>query len=253
MAGQCVETVEFPKALFTHMLNKMISKHVRPPTKRHRGSKLRESKPVVTCEALWHEQFSTTRGLPWEVQRTHPPHAAHYNALAMSLQHPYLCVHVQHHRESVCVLSMCTQIVADAGQLQRTIDGFIKEEKRTSTAIKFKVKMQDPKVVNAFYKMDERAPGRGVDASMLIKKKAMGNTGKLVAMAAAPVIFRCHVPLGQAAMRSMLYITFKHNVVEMDENGSVTFGVRVYPPWVSLAVACEWIACMILVNLTCAV
>lgn len=59
--------VQIPKAVFEHMLDRMIAKHVRPPTKRHRGKKLRESKPVVTSEGLWQEQFLTSKGLPWQV------------------------------------------------------------------------------------------------------------------------------------------------------------------------------------------
>lgn len=56
--------IEVPKALFTHLLEKQLTKHVRPPTKRHRGKKLRQSKPVLTCVDVWQEQLSMTHNLP---------------------------------------------------------------------------------------------------------------------------------------------------------------------------------------------
>lgn len=102
----------------------------------------------------------------------------------------------------------------------------------SKTAHKFKVKLQDPTAVNAFYRLQERAPGRGMDSSMLILSKAMGNTGKKVAMAAPPILLRCHVPQGESRTKIFPWLTFKHNVVEMDENAEVTFGVKEYPPWV---------------------
>lgn len=60
-------TVTLPRAVFAHMLNKSLGKHVRPPTKKHRGKKLRESKPIMTTMDIWQEQFATNKGLPMEV------------------------------------------------------------------------------------------------------------------------------------------------------------------------------------------
>lgn len=72
---------------------------------------------------------------------------------------------------------------------------------------------------------------------MLIMSKAMGKTGKKVAMAAPPVILRCHIPQGGSELKLLPWMTFKHNIVEMDENADVTFGVKDYPPWVCSLVA----------------
>lgn len=116
--------------------------------------------------------------------------------------------------------------------MERWEDGSVKPAVESKTAHKFKVKLQDPAVVNAFYRLHDRAPGRGMDSSMLIMSKAMGKTGKKLAMAAPPVILRCHIPLGSSKTKIFPWITFKHNVVEMDENAEVTFGVKEYPPWV---------------------
>lgn len=73
-----------------------------------------------------------------------------------------------------------------------------------------------------------------MDASMLIKRKALGKTGRKVAMAAAPVsvLLWCHVPTGLSRLKVLPWMAFKFNVIEMDENAEVTFGVKDYPPWV---------------------
>lgn len=63
------QTVEVPTSIFKHMMDKMIRKHVRPLTKKHRGTKLREAKPTMTVESLWHQELSTEHGLPWEESR----------------------------------------------------------------------------------------------------------------------------------------------------------------------------------------
>mmetsp|Transcript_18478 Transcript_18478/g.46278 ORF Transcript_18478/g.46278 Transcript_18478/m.46278 type:complete len:117 (+) Transcript_18478:27-377(+) len=60
--------VQLPQSVFEHMLNKNIIKHVRPPTKRHRGKRLRQSKPILTTESTWQSQLSMEiKGLPQEV------------------------------------------------------------------------------------------------------------------------------------------------------------------------------------------
>lgn len=60
-------TVKIPRAVFNHMLDKSLAKHVRPPTKKHRGKKLRQSKPILTTAGIWQEQLSASKGLPTEV------------------------------------------------------------------------------------------------------------------------------------------------------------------------------------------
>lgn len=58
------EMVEVPKALFTHLLERQLAKHVRPPTRKHRGKKVRQSKPVFTTMEVWQEQLSMDKNLP---------------------------------------------------------------------------------------------------------------------------------------------------------------------------------------------
>lgn len=134
---------------------------------------------------------------------------------------------------------MVLQITGDAGLLQRRADGELQPYKTTSSSEKYKVKLQEPEVVSAFCKLHDRAPGRGMDASMLIKRKDLGKMGKKVAMAAAPLLIWCNIPKGSSRMKVLPWITFKFNVIEMDENGEVTFGVKDYPPWVRIAIGCR--------------
>lgn len=182
--------------MFQHILDKQIAKHVRPPTKKHRGKRLRQSKPVITTAATWMRELSIEKGLPME-------------------------------------------ITGDAGLLERMDDGSLKPWKSTANSHKYRVKLQEPEAIAAFYRLHERAPGRGMDASMLIKRKALGKMGKKVAMAAAPVLLRCHVPRGRSKLLSLPWLSFKHNVVELDENASVTFGVKDYPPWMKKRLRAE--------------
>lgn len=127
---------------------------------------------------------------------------------------------------------MLPQIAGDAGLLHRREGGELQPYKTTPSCEKYKVKLQEPQVINDFFKLQDRAPGRGMDASMLIKRKDLGRTGKKVAMAAAPVLLWCHVPRGLSTLKVLPWMAFKFNVVEMDENAHVTFGVKDYPPWV---------------------
>lgn len=132
-------------------------------------------------------------------------------------------------------LKLRTQVTGADGSLERTVQGKVKPSRVTASAEIYKIKLQDPDVIKKFiYRLQERVPKRGVDASMLIKKKAMGKMGKMVAMVGAPLLLRCRVPLGDSRLISLPWITFKHNVIEMDENADVTFGVKEYPAWVYL-------------------
>lgn len=94
------------------------------------------------------------------------------------------------------------------------------------------MKLQDPEHVRSFYRLQERVPACGLGAAKLVMKKAMGETGKMVAMVAAPLLVRVRIPFGKAAQLNLPSISVKHNVVTMDENADVTFGVKEYPPWV---------------------
>ncbi|KAL1514709.1 hypothetical protein AB1Y20_003796 [Prymnesium parvum] len=85
----------------------------------------------------------------------------------------------------------------------------IKPDKTTAAAQKYKVKIQDPAEIDKYYRMHERLPNRGWCSAKLILKKAMGKMGKMVAMAAAPLILRARIPLGKAANSSLPSMSFK--------------------------------------------
>jgi hypothetical protein len=116
--------------------------------------------------------------------------------------------------------------------LEREEDGTLKPAKTTAIAARYRVKMQKAPDIKAFCRMQERAPGAGMDASLLVlpprKLLKRGYKAKRVCMAAAPVIARANIPRGKARLERLPTATFKMNVVMMDENADVTFGVKEY-------------------------
>ena len=51
---------------FRDQLDKMIVKTIRPPTNRHLGTKMRETKFISITPEVWQEQLSIAKGLPPE-------------------------------------------------------------------------------------------------------------------------------------------------------------------------------------------
>lgn len=111
--------------------------------------------------------------------------------------------------------------------LERTPEGKVIATKITASAEKFKIKLRDPAHVAAFCRMEVRSPSRGYQGAMLIKRKHAA--AKRVAMAAGPLILECRIPRGHAATESLPSMTYKMNVIMMDENSDVTFGNKDYP------------------------
>ena len=117
--------------------------------------------------------------------------------------------------------------------LLRMESGALKPTKETSTGAVYKIKLQAPAHLRAFYRLQDRDPKRGMDAGRLIFKKALGKTAKMLAMAAPPAVIRGKLPKGRSALSQFGSMSLKHNIVTMDENADVTyFGVKEYPPWV---------------------
>lgn len=174
-----------PLSIFASLLTKQLSRTIRPPSKKHLGTRLRETPSIPTAELLWQGMLSMKNGLPEGIPKTD----------------------------------------SDPG-IDRTDSGLVKPYKSTVSLDRFKVKLQDPCHIKAFCRLQERIPGRGHGASMLMKDHR-------VAMAAAPFILRCAVPKGAASTLRFPTISLKMNVITMDENCNVTFGCKEYPPWVS--------------------
>ena len=65
------------------------------------------------------------------------------------------------------------------------------------------------------------------------KMRQLGALAKKVAMAAGPLIVRAKDPRGKARLERLPTLTYKTNVIMLDENAEVTFGSKEYPPWVS--------------------
>lgn len=55
-----------PQSVFRDQLDKMIVKTIRPPTNRHLGTKMRETKFISITPEVWQEQLSIAKGLPPE-------------------------------------------------------------------------------------------------------------------------------------------------------------------------------------------
>ena len=178
--------VQLPQAVFNHILDKQMSKHVRPPTKKHLGTQMRKVKPFITTDETWH-QLVSGKDLALEMDGT----------------------------------------------------GRVKPTVKTASREVYKVKLQELKHLRELYHLEDRNPTRGMGASKLIVKRAMGPTGKMVAMVGPPWIGNCRIPLGQSSLISLPSISFKHNVVMMDENTDVTFGVKDYPAWMKKQLRAE--------------
>lgn len=126
------------------------------------------------------------------------------------------------------------QIVEKDPKLMRSDRGGVLPVRTTPTADVYKIKLQDPSHINALFRMEDRAPPRGLRATQLVFRKAMGATAKMASMAAAPFLLKARIPRGKARFTTLPMLSFRTNVVTMDENANVTFGVQEYPPWVSL-------------------
>ena len=147
-------------------------KHVRPPTVRDLGTKVRSLKPFTTTAKVVDELLSTAKGLPAEDEAS--------------------------------------------GLVRLTLGGVVKPVKSTASMDTIKIKLQDTAHVKALYRLDERAPTRGMGAARLILpkgKERLGSKGKMVAMAAGPVRIKAAIPKGKAALRRLPMIKMSHNVV----------------------------------------
>ena len=185
-----MEMSEIPTEVFRHGLATEMTKHVRPPTKKDLGKKVRELKPIPTTRSVADELLSTANGLPAEDEQS--------------------------------------------GLVRLTPGGPVKPKKSTANRDLIKIKLQDQDHIDAVYSLQHKTPTRGLGAARLVLPKGKEKKGfkaKQLAMAAAPWRARITIPKGKAALKRMPMIKLSHNVVMLDENGTVTFGVTTYPPW----------------------
>lgn len=168
-----------------------LVKHVRPPTKKDQGKKLRRLKPIPTTRTLVQENLSVQRGLP--------------------------------------------ENDSESGIKRLTPGGAVAPKKTSVSRDVITVKLQDPEHVSSLMRLHERIPTRGQGAAKLILAKSeerRGLKGSRVAMATS-VHMTASIPKHKAAQRRLAYVTYRWNIVFMDENSNVTFGVmeEKYPPW----------------------
>ena len=116
--------------------------------------------------------------------------------------------------------------------IERDEHGLLKPTTSRAMDDIYKVKLSKPEHLKSSLRLEKRDTKRGLYAAKLCCKKAMGKTGKVVAMAAGPFSVTARIPKGKAALTAMGSMTFKTNVVTLDENATVHFGVKEYEPWV---------------------
>lgn len=120
--------------------------------------------------------------------------------------------------------------------ISRAEDGSLKPTKTTAQAHSFKLKLQDPSHLAAFVGFGRRIPGRGMNATKLLLSAAAEKRGRKAtkaAMLAGPLLVHAREPRGIHKQRRLPTIQVRTNVVFVDENADVTFGVTAYPAWVS--------------------
>lgn len=165
-------------------------KHVRPPTKKDLGTKVRKLKPIVTTPEVIQELVAETAGLP-------PEDAA-------------------------------------AGIIRLRPGGALKPVKDTSSSTTYKWKLGP--LARGGPLLPLPPPRAGADAGVgggACDPQPGGGAPR--AEGEGGVDGRASVPKGKAATRNMPTLTLSHNIVHCEENGTVTFGVTKYPPWVLTA------------------
>jgi hypothetical protein len=184
---------KFPRKVFETASDKQFGRTIRPPTKAHLGEKLRQSDLLTTTVGMFNDQFSEARGLPTSIPSKDPKKKP---------------------------------------DLERKEDGTLKPVSTTKSAGRYRVKLQKQPDIKSVCRMQERKPGVGMDASLLVlppkKLLKLGHLGKKVAMAAPPLVARAWIPRGSARLERLPTWSYKMNVVMMDENADVTFGVKEY-------------------------
>ena len=188
---------KFPLAVFSTALDKAFLRTIRPPSKKHLGTELRKSDLITTTVDVLNDQFSMTRGLP---------------ALLANKKDP------------------------EKMDLGRKEDGTLEPSQTTATVEHHRVRLQEPQHLESLFRFQDRAPDRGMDASVLVlpkrKMQKLGARASKVAMAAGPFTLKGRIPRGKARFERLPSLSYKTNVVMLDENADVTFGSIEYPPWV---------------------
>ena len=179
-------------SVFRHQLDLQLVKTVRPPTRRHLGRRVRQVDAFPTTMPLWKELTSQARGLPFEDKDSGISRSG-YGAQA---------------------------------------NWAVEPRKETASRRLYKIKLQNQVEINKLMSLHHILPGRAISATRIMTKKdGSGGRYQLAAMAAGPVTLKLNEPLGVAAFKRIPALSMTMNIVTMDEQNNVTFGVVDYPPW----------------------
>lgn len=182
-----------PTNVFRRAASFSLFKAVRPPTKKHLGTKLRSIDPQPTVAGVFEELTSTARGLPVE-------------------------------SADEGILRRVTP-----GFPQRLEGQPLAPVKQTSTRDLYKLKLQRQDCVRALCRFEDTQPKTGLGATRLISKK---KTLRKVCMAAGPLTVKANMLKGKAVQERFSTISMKTNVLTMDvTTAEVHFGVMNYEPW----------------------
>jgi hypothetical protein len=187
-----------PTAIFRCRIESTLFKTVRPPTRKHLGTRLRTIDALPTLPKIYQEMLATGRGLPTqspgeELQRVPRP-----------------------------------------GLPQRLEDMPIKPYKESATLRRYKVKLMRQDAIASLCSFEKSNPSLGFGPLRLILKRIGPKKYEIkkIAMAASPFTFAMREPLGKSAQERFATITAKLNVLTMDPATlEIHFGVTNYEPW----------------------
>ena len=187
--------------IFRRSLQLALHKTVRPPTKKHLGTRLREVDPLPCIPELFHEITSIARGLPADSP-----------------------------------LEGISRLTPPGFPTRQT--GELKPEKASGTRKLYKIKLQRQDEVSSLTKFQEFDPRASLDSLRMVLKKGPVLAGKKTWVIrafcmASQLSARFTEPMGKAATERFSMISAKLNVLVMDPaTAQITFGVINYPPWI---------------------
>lgn len=186
--------------IFRRMIQLALHKTVRPPTKKHLGTRLRMIDPLPCILELFHELTSIERGLPADspqegIKRSSPP---------------------GYPQRKTTLLPVSTSAAREV----------------------YKLKLQRQDATTALCRFEEFDPRASLGALRMLMKKEKIEGGQTVWICkkfcmASQVSLKLTQPVGKATADRFAMISGKLNVLVMDTaTAQITFGVVNYEPWV---------------------
>ena len=119
-------------------------------------------------------------------------------------------------------------------RIERREDGELKPTRSGPTQDVYSLKLQEAKHIRDFLQLHKVKPMRAFAATKIhlsTKREKAGEKSRVASMAAAPLTLRCTMPKGKGKRMRLPMFSAKSNVITMDNQAEITFGVTEYPPW----------------------